>query len=200
MQTELQEFFENSQKALKNMLLRNAPSNLGPKYTMRKVEPWGEMVNQTSFNFEFPDQKQFAIWHKKGLQAGNVELKSIEFKNVNGIISSARCKYSDDTLSPLIEKTIEFRDLHRNKETVVFPKGIRKVVAASNANPWTHVSVQEFYDEDNKKVAEYNPIGHKFPERELLLRENESLFGIYGVLGKQNWFTTFGYIIKVTNY
>lgn len=34
-------------------------------------------------------------------------------------------------------------------------------------------------------------------EWELSLRDNEELFGVYGVKGKENHLTTFGYIVKV---
>jgi len=51
-------------------------------------------------------------------------------------------------------------------------------------------------DEARQEIASYNPFEMRQRGPVLKLRNEESLIGVYGVLGKQGYFTSFGFIVK----
>ena len=50
---------------------------------------------------------------------------------------------------------------------------------------------------DGKEVYFYNPDNHPHAVKERHLAENEELIGFYGVKDKEDYFTTFGFLVKV---
>ena len=163
-------------------------------YKLAKLPHWGEMVRPSQINFEWPTQDAFAQ------MAPSCFLKSLEFKKTaDGAVSSVRCTYSDTSGSPAFEKaTAE----HQGAETVGFEvsKPIKKVTANcdDNDNPWTYVCRLRFLDKADKEIGVYNSECAQ-EEWELSLRDNEELFGVYGVKDKADHITTFGYIVKVSS-
>jgi len=53
-----------------------------------------------------------------------------------------------------------------------------------------------FTDENRNDIACYNPLEMKKKGAVTKLRDEESLIGVYGVVGKKEYFTSFGFIVK----
>ena len=53
-----------------------------------------------------------------------------------------------------------------------------------------------FMDEHRHDIACYNPLEMKKKGAVTKLRDGESLIGVYGVVGKKEYFTSFGFIVK----
>ena len=51
-------------------------------------------------------------------------------------------------------------------------------------------------DEGKEDVAHYNPFDLPKKGPVLKLRDEEELIGVYGVSGKANYFTSFGFLVK----
>ena len=128
-----------------------------------------------------------------------VKLTSINFKeDGKGGLSSVCCNYSNGQKSPAFEKanynhqfpeTIEFTDITK----------IRKVFTSLDSATWRYLTSIRFLDRNEDEVGVYNPRNYTYPECEQVIKENEELFGVYGVKGKKKYFTTFGFIVKVRN-
>lgn len=52
-------------------------------------------------------------------------------------------------------------------------------------------------DEYRQDIASYNPLEMKKKGAVIQLNDEEQLIGVYGVKGKQDHFTSFGFIVKV---
>ena len=52
-----------------------------------------------------------------------------------------------------------------------------------------------FLDKDDKQINCYNPKAKDFSGTTREIGENEALIGVYGVKDKENFFTSFGYIV-----
>ena len=112
-------------------------------------------------------------------------------------MTSVACTYSDKSRSPVFEKD---GYEHKEAETISFDlaRPVKKVTANCDDedNPWTYLCRLRFLDKENSELGVYNN-AHTNEEWELSLRENEELFGVYGVKDKADHITTFGYIVKV---
>ena len=53
-----------------------------------------------------------------------------------------------------------------------------------------------FMDENRQDITSYNPLEMKKKGAVTKLREVESLIGVYGVVNKKEYFTSFGFIVK----
>ena len=86
---------------------------------------------------------------------------------------------------------------HNNWVTVHFKdiSKVRKVIAGSQN--WNFIRYLKFYDSKHKQVGAFNPNSHICEEKEQVLAENEELYGVYGVKDKKNYFSSFGFIVKV---
>ena len=51
-------------------------------------------------------------------------------------------------------------------------------------------------DDSQQVMDSYNPYDMKRRGPVLKLRDEETLIGVYGVLGKKDYFTSFGFIVK----
>ena len=58
----------------------------------------------------------------------------------------------------------------------------------------------DFMDKNGSQIVQVFSYGTRKGEgNEHLIGDNESLIGFYGVKDKENWFTSFGFIVKVQN-
>ena len=55
-----------------------------------------------------------------------------------------------------------------------------------------------FLDEEGNEIWKHR--NWNFEEKVINLAENEELFGVYGFKDRKDWFSTFGYIVKVRHY
>ena len=62
-----------------------------------------------------------------------------------------------------------------------------------------HVLNLRFFDKDSNLVCAYDPhaISRDYKTQAVNLRANEELFGVYGTKDKYNYFSNFGFIVKV---
>ena len=152
---------------------------------MRKLALWGEQVAGSEINFEWPADIEM-IWP-------TVKLESLEFKSSASVLSSVRCVLSNGITSPVFEKE---GTIHENNETVRLDSSttVRHVQAFDEeANT---ISRLYFLDDENQVLSNYNPYNLRQRGPVLKLREEETLVGVYGVLGKKDYFTSFGFIVK----
>ena len=59
------------------------------------------------------------------------------------------------------------------------------------------ITALKFLDKDDKEICAYNPNERNDSEIDQVLRDDEEIFGVYGVKDKNNYLTTFGFIVKV---
>ena len=129
-----------------------------------------------------------------------VKLQSLEMKSNASVLSSIRCVLSNGISSPVFEfkrKDGEEEDLiHEFTGVVNFgPGDIIRYVQAHDEEQKT-ISRICFLGEDKQELASYNPFELRRKGPVLKLREEEILIGVYGVLGKEGYFTSFGFIVK----
>ena len=76
-------------------------------------------------------------------------------------------------------------------------RAVKKVIATSNSNPWRFITALKFIDKDEEEICSYNPHERNDPILEQTMREDEEIFGVFGVMGKCSYLTTFGFIVKI---
>ena len=56
-------------------------------------------------------------------------------------------------------------------------------------------------NEQGSELGIYDPehMLESFPGKEHQLADNEDLIGVYGVMGKSDWLSAFGFIVRVKN-
>lgn len=116
------------------------------------------------------------------------------------VLSSVRCILSNGISSPVFEAsgfdhsevaTISLGSGRDNKQ-------VRYLQAHDEES--NTVSRLFFMDEDKKDIASYNPYNYRKRGPLLKLREEEVLIGVYGVIGKDGFLTSFGFIVKTTQH
>ena len=55
-----------------------------------------------------------------------------------------------------------------------------------------------FLDEEGNEISKHR--SWNYEEKVINLAENEELFAVYGFKDRKDWFSTFGYIVKVRQY
>ena len=126
------------------------------------------------------------------MNLGNVSLQSFEMKSYASVLSSVRCVLSNGISSPVFENE---QVNHDQDQTVMLSSNKVRFLQA-NDEGGDSVSRLFFMDQSRKDIASYNPLEMKKKGAVLKLRDEESLIGVYGVMGKKNYFTSFGFIVK----
>ena len=146
---------------------------------------WGEQVEPEQINFEWPADIEM-IWP-------TVKLQSLEMKSNASVLSSVRCVLSNGISSPVFEAPGEVHDTERTLEFTPSTK-VRYVQAHDEESDT--ISRIHFMDETKQDIACYNPYEMRKRGPVLRLSDQEVPIGVYGVLGKKGYFTTFGLIVK----
>ena len=124
----------------------------------------------------------------------DVKLKSLAFKSVPNLVSSVCCTLSDGKSSGVIEKAgVD----HVKPQTIEFDplKPIKSVWASDGDDAYAQRI--RFMGKDGNEVYSYNPYNIQNVGKERHLADKEELIGFYGVKDKYNYFTTFGFLVKV---
>ena len=146
-------------------------------------------VRNEEINFEWPPKE--LLDH---LEA-DVKLKSLTFKSYSSAVSSVCCTLTDNKSSGVIEKE---GVRHNMPQTIDFdPSKPIRSVSAANQGGGSFAHRIRFMGKDGKEVYSYNPRNHQDDVKERHLADNEELIGFYGVKDKLNYFTTFGFLVKV---
>ena len=75
---------------------------------------------------------------------------------------------------------------------------IKRVKCANNNASFGYIYAVKFMDKQGSQVSIYDPIQTiRNRDKEHQLGEAEELIGVYGVKGREYWFTSFGFILKV---
>lgn len=165
---------------------------LKPFYSLRKLPCWGQQLEP--INFEWPTQD---VWDTMD---ADVTLTSLEFMDEGTMhrVSSVRCVYSEPKYSKTFEKLCYS---HRSLVKLNLQSGrkVRRVSAACWQNQMCHVLNLRFFDKESNLVCAYDPhaINQDYKTQQVYLRENEELFGVYGTKDIYNYFSNFGFIVKV---
>ena len=128
----------------------------------------------------------------------DVSLKSIllaSFPGTNvGSISFTQCTLSSGDASPLFS--------NENMKEQSMPKVIdfdanRKVRRVQAGNGSANIRRLTFLDKEGNEIDSYNPNNRDRSGQVHEIGENEELIGVYGVKDLDNWFNSFGFIVKV---
>ena len=145
-------------------------------------------MSASLINFEWPTQHQF------DLMSSNARLQSLEF-GYHDAISSVRCTLSDTNSSPVFAHK---GTLHESPKTIAFNANnpVRYIRASE-----TRDCVQQIYflDQHKNVIDGYDPFSIGNFGREIELRTSEEIVGVYGVVDKRDWLTSFGFITKMRN-
>lgn len=155
------------------------------KYSLRKLALWGEQVEADAINFEWPKEEDM-IWPK-------VKLQSLELKSNSSVLSSVRCVLSNGISSPVFENENVTHD-EEGSMNLGGPKPVR--FAQAHDEESDTISRIFVMDEQRQEIASYNPFEMRNRGPVLKLRDEETLIGVYGVMGKKDYFTSFGFIVK----
>ena len=116
------------------------------------------------------------------------------------VLSSVRCILSNGISSPVFEASgIE----HQNVATLSLgtSRDDRQVrFLQAHDEEGNTVSRIFFMDDAKKDIAAYNPYNYRKRGPLLKLREEEVLIGVYGVIGENGCFTSFGFIVKTWQF
>ena len=127
----------------------------------------------------------------------NVRLQALELKSNSSVLSSVRCVLSNGISSPVIEKSAELTEQgHEKVQMLAFGATSRIAFVQAHDNNLDTISRLFFMDEAKNDVALYNPFNLSKKGPVLKLRDEEELIGVYGVCGKADHFTSFGFIVK----
>mmetsp|Transcript_22817 Transcript_22817/g.28262 ORF Transcript_22817/g.28262 Transcript_22817/m.28262 type:complete len:116 (+) Transcript_22817:662-1009(+) len=113
-------------------------------------------------------------------------------KSNASVLSSVRCVLSNGISSPVFENE---RVNHDSEQTILLGAAKVRYLQAHDEGG-DNVCRIFLMDANRKDVAFYNPLEMKKKGALLKLRDEESLIGVYGVMGKKNYFTSFGFIVK----
>ena len=107
-------------------------------------------------------------------------------------LSSLQCVLSDGTESAPFEKQ---GSTNFNLSCLQLERGAVKRILL-HVNNGNELYKLVFLGEQDSEVAIYCPGNHCGDPYVIDLGEEEELIGIYGVMGKKQWLTTFGFIVK----
>ena len=142
-----------------------------------------------AINFEWPTQYIF------DRMPADTTLSYLTFKSAENYrrVNSIQCKLSNGMESPVFENSdLQFKSL----TTLSFSndRPVRSIHAYEGASV---VCRLDFLDRNGAEICKFENSMGKGPGNTYQIAENERLIGVYGVKGKENWFTSFGFIVKV---
>ena len=80
---------------------------------------------------------------------------------------------------------------------------VRSIFGRDKNDARNRINIVQFMDRDGAQINEFNPgnvEGNEENGSTHQIAENEALIGFYGVKDKEDWFTTFGFIVKVKDF
>ena len=190
---EFQKLMEEHTKALEALLLRG--QSVKPRLKLRKLPLWGEQVKLDQINFEWPTQEIL------DQLPTTCQLTSMTFKTANGYtrVGSIQCMLSTGQSSPVFEKE---GISYQGPQTVIFnnaERPVRSVYGRDRDGNKNFIARIDFMDKNGSQIVQVFSYGTRKGEgNEHIIADNESLIGFYGVKDKENWFTSFGFIVKIS--
>ena len=157
---------------------------------LRKLPGWGRQ-NPGDTIFEWPTKE---ILDRMPLE---VTLKSLEFctyKPDDHMISSVRCILSNNEVSPVF---IKADDLQQYRHKVINFDACSRVQKVQAIGCKYGVFRVTFLDNKSDEIDSYNPRNRAREGTVHEIKDNEELIGVYGVKDKDQYFTKFGFIVRV---
>ena len=128
-------------------------------------------------------------------------LKSIQFRTtVNSYLSFVCCTTTDGSASPLFSHNGNLKSFE-HYQTINFDanRPIRRVLAQSDFHSAFRITFLDAQGEEIDYYRTTNQWGRSGPIYDIH-PGNEEVIGVYGIRAvDQNWFTGFGFIVRVTH-
>ena len=124
------------------------------------------------------------------------------FKTANGYtrVGSIQCSLSNGQSSPVFEKEGIQYQAPQTVNLNNAERPVKSVYGRDRDGNKNFIARIDFMDKNGSQIVQVFSYGTRKGEgNEHLIGDNESLIGFYGVKDKENWFTSFGFIVKVQN-